>query len=80
MYFSKSSGSGDIFLIIVCAVMFIVGTPALKAIAVNLFVGLFVNYFTLFVALRGVCNLYLPINSTKKEFYNLKRGAVKHEI
>lgn len=69
-----------IFLLVVCAVMFIVGSPALKAIAVNVFVGLFVNYFTLFVTLRGLCNIYLPINSTKKELYNLKRGAVKNEI
>lgn len=69
-----------IFLLVVCVVMFIVGTPALKAIAVNVFVGLFVNYFTLFVVLRGLSNIYLPINSTKKELYNLKRGDIKHEI
>lgn len=69
-----------IFLLIICAVMFIVGSTALKAIAVNVFVGLFVNYFTLFVALRGICSLYLPINSTNKKLYNLKRGDIKHEI
>ncbi|MBQ9792369.1 MAG: hypothetical protein IJW32_01300 [Clostridia bacterium] len=70
-----------IFLLIVCAVMFIVGSTALKAIAVNVFVGLFVNYFTLFVSLRGLCALYLPLNATNKKLYNLKRGGdVKHEI
>lgn len=70
-----------IFLLVVCAVMFIVGSTALKAIAVNVFVGLFVNYFTLFVSLRGLCALYLPLNATNKKLYNLKRGGnVKHEI
>lgn len=69
-----------VFLLIVCAVMFIVGSTALKAIAVNVFVGLFVNYFTLFVSLRGLCALYLPLNATNKNLYNLKRGEIKHEI
>lgn len=69
-----------VFMLLLCAVFFIVGTPALKAIAVNAFVGLFVNYFTLFVVLRGLCKLYLPINSTNRKLYNLKREAVKHEI
>ena len=68
------------FVLILCAIFFIVGTPALKAIAVNAFVGLFVNYFTLFVVLRGLCKLYLPINSTNRKLYNLKREAVKNEI
>jgi len=69
-----------VFVLIVAAVFFIVGTPALKAMAVSAFVGLFVNYFTLFVTLRGLCNIYLPINSTNKKLYNLKREAVKNEI
>ena len=69
-----------VFMLIICAVFFIVGTPALKAIAVSAFVGLFVNYFTLFVVLKGVCKTYLPINSTNKKLYNLKREAVKNEI
>lgn len=69
-----------VFVLIVCAIMFIVGTPALKAIAVTLFIGLFVNYFTLFACLFGICKIYLPINSTKKQYYNLKREGVKREI
>lgn len=69
-----------VFIIVLTAIMFIVGTPALKAMAVTLFIGLFVNYFTLFGCLFGICKLYLPINSTKKQYYNLKREGVKREI
>lgn len=70
----------SVFLIILCAVFYIVGTPALKAFAVTLFVGLFVNYFTLFVALRGTCLSYININATRKKLYNLKRRATHNEI
>ena len=70
----------SVFLIILCAVFYIVGTPALKAFAVTLFVGLFVNYFTLFVALRGTCLSYININATRKKLYNLKREATHNEI
>lgn len=69
-----------VFLLVVCMIVFIVGTPALKHLSIALFVGLLVNYFTLFVALRGMCNTYLPINSTKKSLYNLKREVAKDEI
>ena len=69
-----------VFGLLFCAVLYIVGTVALKAFAVSLFIGLFVNYFVLFVALRGSCVLYMNVNPTNKKAYNLKREAVKHEI
>lgn len=69
-----------VFVLLLVAVFYIVGFASLKAIAVNIFVGLFVNYFILFVVLRGLCKLYLPINSTNKKLYNLKREGVKNEI
>ncbi len=69
-----------VFLILVCAVFYIVGSTSLKAFAVTLFVGLFVNYFTLFVALRGTCLSYININPTRKKLYNLKREASHNEI
>lgn len=69
-----------IFLLILCVVMYIVGSSALTAFSIALFVGLFVNYFVLFVALKGMSSSYLVINSTKKTYYNLKREEVKNEI
>ena len=69
-----------VFGLLFCAVLYIVGTVALKAFAVSLFIGLFVNYFVLFVALRGSCVLYMNVNPTNKKAYNLNREAVKHEI
>lgn len=69
-----------VFGLLFAAVLYIVGSVALKAFAVSLFVGLFVNYFVLFVALRGSCVLYMNVNPTNKKAYNLKREAVKHEI
>ncbi len=68
------------FLLILLAVCYIVGSQGIKHMACVLFVGLFVNYFTLFVMLRGVCACYMVLNSTKKGLYNLKREAVKNEI
>ncbi|MBQ3047482.1 MAG: hypothetical protein IJD48_00505 [Clostridia bacterium] len=69
-----------IFGALFAAVLFIVGTVGLKAFAVNVFVGLFVNYFVLFVVLRGLSNYYITINPTKKDAYNLNREARKNEI
>ena len=69
-----------VFGLLFTSVLYIVGSVGLKAFAVSLFVGLFVNYFVLFVALRGSCILYMNINATNKKAYNLKREAVKHEI
>ena len=69
-----------VFVLLLSAVFYIVGFTPLKTIAVNVFVGLFVNYFTLFVVLRGLCKIYLPINSTNKKLYNLKREGLKNEI
>ena len=61
------------FLLILAIVVFLVGTPALKHFAFVLFLGLFVNYFTLFVPFRGLSLLYTNINGTKKGLYNLRR-------
>lgn len=70
-----------VFGILFSAVLYIVGTMGLKAFAVNVFVGLFVNYFIIFAILQGVCKLYLPVNSTKGSLYNLTRkGGIKDEI
>lgn len=69
-----------VFLLILSVILYIVGTVALQAFAVALFVGLFVNYFVLFVALRGMSNSYIVVNSTKNSHYNLKREEVKNEI
>ena len=68
------------FLLVLCVVVYLVGTSALKHLSIALFVGLFANYFTLFVSLRFMCKTYLPLNSTKKGFYNLKREVAKDEI
>lgn len=69
-----------VFLLLFCMIIYIVGSSALRAFSVSLFVGLFVNYFVLFVALKGMSSSYLVINSTKKTYYNLKREEVKNEI
>lgn len=69
-----------IFGLVFAVVLFIVGSVGLKAFAVSVFVGLFVNYFILFVVLRGLSNYYITINPTKKDLYNLNREARKDEI
>ena len=67
------------FLLIFAFIVFLVGTSAIKHFAFVVFIGLFANYFTLFVPLKGLCSLYVNINSTKKGYYNLKREARKDE-
>ena len=67
-----------VFGIILCGILYIVGSVGLKALAVNVFVGLFVNYFVLFAVLRWICSLYMPINSTNKKSFNLKREGDRH--
>ena len=69
-----------IFGLVFAAILFIVGSVGLKAFAVSIFVGLFVNYFVLFVVLRGLSNYYITINPTKKNAYNLNREARNNEI
>ena len=69
-----------LFVVIMCAIFYIVGGAGLKYFAVSTFIGMFVNYFVLFVALRGTCYSYININSTRKNFYNLKREVGKNEI
>ena len=69
-----------LFVVILCAVLYLVGGAGLKYFAVATFIGMFVNYFVLFVALRGTCYSYININSTRKTFYNLKREVEKNEI
>ena len=68
------------FLLVVCAVFYLVGIAGLKTFAVSLFIGLFVNFFAIFVVTRGLCKIYLPINSSNKKLYNLKREAIKDEV
>ena len=69
-----------IFGLVFSAVLYIVGSVGLRALAVNIFVGLFVNYLILFAILRGICALYMPINSTNKKSFNLKREGKHDEI
>lgn len=69
-----------VFVLLITIVFFIIGNVSLKYFATSLFIGLFVNYFTLFVACNGLCRNLLPLNSTNKNLYNLKRGAKKNEI
>lgn len=69
-----------IFILIASAVLYLVGSSALKAFAVPVFVGLFVNFFVLFVVLRGTMLSYSVINSTKANHYNFKREVEKNEI
>lgn len=69
-----------VFGLIFSAVLYIVGSVGLRAFAVNVFVGLFVNYLILFAILRGICALYMPINSTNKNSFNLKREEGRDEI
>ncbi len=68
------------FLLVASAIFYLVGIAGLKTFAVSLFIGLFVNFFTLFVVTRGLCKIYLPINSSNKKLYNLKREAIKDEV
>ena len=65
-----------VFLLILSAVLFILGGASVKSFAICLFVGLFVNYFVLFVVLRGTSYSYTVVNSIKKSLYNLKREVV----
>ncbi len=67
-------------LLIASVIFYLVGIAGLKTFAVSLFIGLFVNLFTVYVVTRGLCKIYLPINSSNKKLYNLKREAIKDEV
>ncbi len=67
-------------LLVVSAIFYLVGIAGLKTFAVSLFIGLFINFFTIYVVTRGLCKIYLPINSSNKKLYNLKREATKDEV
>ena len=67
-------------LLVACGVFYLVGVGGLKSFAVSLFIGLFVNFFTIYVVTRGLCKILLPINSSNKKLYNLKREATKNEV
>ena len=68
------------FLLVACAILYLIGIAGLKNFAVSLFIGLFVNFFAIYVVTRGLCKIYLPINSSNKKLYNLKREAIKDEV
>lgn len=64
-------------LAIMCIIVFLTGIMGLRYMSFALLVGLFVDYFVLFVVLRGLCSLYLPINSTKRAYYNLEKREAR---
>ena len=70
-----------IILLVLCFATYFVGVKAFSDLAVSLFIGLFVSYFTVFVALRGFAKLFLTIDSIHPKTYRLKkREGKKNEI
>ena len=70
-----------IILLVLCFATYFVGVKAFSNLAVSLFIGLFVSYFTVFVIIRGFAKLYLTIDSVHPKTYNLKkREGKKNEI
>ena len=70
-----------IILLVLCFATYFVGVKAFSDLAVSLFIGLFVSYFTVFVIIRGFAKLYLTIDSVHPKTYNLKkREGKKNEI
>lgn len=70
-----------IILLVLCFATYFVGVKAFSDLAVSLFIGLFVSYFTVFVVLRGFAKLFLTIDSIHPKTYNLKkREGKKNEI
>ncbi len=70
-----------IILLVLCFATYFVGVKAFSDLVVSLFIGLFVSYFTVFVALRGFAKLFLTIDSIHPKTYRLKkREGKKNEI
>lgn len=65
----------NITTIIASIILIIFGTGSIQGFAITLLIGVVLSMFTSLVVTRGLLDMYYPINSTKPEFYALKKGV-----
>ncbi len=70
----------NITTLMVCIVLYILGTGAIKGFAITLFIGIVVSMFTAIFVTRWLINICLAFNSSKEEHYNLYREEGVNEV
>ncbi len=70
----------NITTLMVCVVLYLLGTGAIKGFAITLFIGVVVSMFTAIFITRWLINICLAFNSSKEEYYNLYREDGVNEI
>ena len=70
----------NITTLMVCIVLYILGTGAIKGFAITLFIGIVVSMFTAIFVTRWLINICLAFNSSKEEYYNLYREEGVNEV
>ena len=70
----------NITTLMVCVVLYLLGTGAIKGFAITLFIGIVVSMFTAIFVTRWLLNICIAFNSSKAELYNLYREEGVNEI
>ena len=70
----------NITTLMVCVVLYLLGTGAIKGFAITLFIGIVVSMFTAIFVTRWLINICLAFNSTKETHYNLYREEGVNEV
>ena len=70
----------NITTLMVCVVLYLLGTGAIKGFAITLFIGIVVSMFTAIFVTRWLLNICVALKSSKPEYYNLYREEGVNEI
>ena len=70
----------NITTLMVCVVLYLLGTGAIKGFAITLFIGIIVSMFTAIFVTKWLINICLAFNSTKETHYNLYREEGVNEV
>ena len=70
----------NITTLMVCVVLYLLGTGAIKGFAITLFIGIVVSMFTAIFVTRWLINICLAFNSSKEQHYNLYREEGVNEV
>lgn len=70
----------NITTLMVCVVLYLLGTGAIKGFAITLFIGVLVSMFTAIFVTRWLLNICVAFNSTKPQHYNLYREEGVNEV
>ena len=70
----------NITTLMVCVVLYLLGTGAIKGFAITLFIGVLVSMFTAIFVTRWLLNICVAFNSSKPQHYNLYREEGVNEV